>query len=86
MRLLLWLHWWRCSPRSHPRGPAGEFTAASLAWLEKKGKTKLATLVKQLVSSRPAELTIDRRQAGAFGIAEFEATPAPAPEPAYVLL
>lgn len=44
---------------------AGEFTTASLAWLESRGKANLAQLVKQLVPARMAAVTIQRKPAGA---------------------
>jgi hypothetical protein len=63
---------------------AGEFTAASLAWLEKRGKANVKQLVKQLVPARPAYVTIYSRNAGVLAIAEEAdgSAAAPAPGPA----
>ena len=64
----------------------GEFTAASLAWLERRGKANVKSLLRRLVPARPADVTIIGRMAGSMGIAEAPGpeggwAPAPAPGP-----
>jgi hypothetical protein len=58
------------APAAAAAAAAGEFTAASLAWLEKRGKANVKQLVKQLVPARPAYVKIYGRAAGALAIAE----------------
>jgi hypothetical protein len=55
----------------------GDFTTASLAWLEAGGKADLPTLLRELTVDRLAELTVGGGEAF-FGVASVDA-PAPAP-------
>ncbi|PSC73168.1 hypothetical protein C2E20_3736 [Micractinium conductrix] len=51
----------------------GEFTAASLAWLERRGKANVKSLLRRLVPARPADVTINGRMGGAAAAAWLHA-------------